>query len=104
MSPVYGEKFLSRKAVHKWVEKLGRWFTDNEEVKTEVWKRLRQQSKDFYAAGFDALVMRWDSVSKLVEDMSRNKCFFQVRMSHVLRFISICDLFTNSSSYIQLSH
>jgi hypothetical protein len=24
---------------------------------------------------------------------------FQVRISHVLRFISICNLFTNSSSY-----
>jgi hypothetical protein len=26
----------------------------------EVWKWLRQQSKDFYAAGFDALVEQWD--------------------------------------------
>jgi hypothetical protein len=26
------------------------------------------------------------SVSVLVEDMSRNKCFFQVLISHVLRF------------------
>jgi hypothetical protein len=26
----------------------------------EVWKWLRQQSKDFYAAGFDTLVKRWD--------------------------------------------
>jgi hypothetical protein len=26
---------------------------------TEVRKWLRQQSKDFYAAGFDALVKRW---------------------------------------------
>jgi hypothetical protein len=38
-----------------------------------------------------------DSVAMLVEDMSRNKCFFfQVRISHVLRFISFCDLFTDS--------
>jgi hypothetical protein len=35
-------------------------FADNEEVETEVLKWLRQQSKDFYAAGFDALVKRWD--------------------------------------------
>jgi hypothetical protein len=27
---------------------------------TEVRKLLRQQSEDFYAAGFDALVKRWD--------------------------------------------
>jgi hypothetical protein len=38
------------------------------------------------------------SVSVLVEDMSRNT-FFQVRTSHALPFISICDLFTDSSSY-----
>jgi hypothetical protein len=30
--------------------------------------------------------------------MSRNKLFFQVRTVHVLRFISICDLFTDSPS------
>jgi hypothetical protein len=33
---------------------------DNEEVKTEIRKWLRQQSKGFYAAGFDAPVKRWD--------------------------------------------
>jgi hypothetical protein len=32
----------------------------------------------------------------LVVDMSRNRCFFQVRISQVLRFISICDLFSDS--------
>jgi hypothetical protein len=32
--------------------------------------------------------------------MSRNECFFQVQISHILRFISICDLFTDSPSYI----
>jgi hypothetical protein len=35
-------------------------FADDEEVETEVRKWLRKQSKDFYAAGFDALVKRWD--------------------------------------------
>jgi hypothetical protein len=48
---------LSRKAVNKWAEKR---FADDEEVETEVRKWLRQQSKDFCAAGFDALVKRWD--------------------------------------------
>jgi hypothetical protein len=32
----------------------------DKEVETEMRKWLRQQSKDFYAAGFDALVKRWD--------------------------------------------
>jgi hypothetical protein len=47
MFPVCGEKCLSRKAVHNWVEKSGNTFVDDEEVETEV---------DFYAADFDALI------------------------------------------------
>jgi hypothetical protein len=38
----------------------GKSFDADEEIETEVRKWLRQQSKDFYAAGFDALVERWD--------------------------------------------
>jgi hypothetical protein len=38
----------------------GKRFADDEEVETEVRKWLRQQPKDVYAAGFDALVKRWD--------------------------------------------
>jgi hypothetical protein len=34
------------------------------------------------------------------DEMSRNKCFSQVRISYVSRFISICELFTDSPSYI----
>jgi hypothetical protein len=37
----------------------GKRFADDEEVKTKVRKWLRQQSEDFHAAGFDALVKRW---------------------------------------------
>jgi hypothetical protein len=37
----------------------GSRFADDEEVETEAWKWLRQQSKDFDAVGFDALVKRW---------------------------------------------
>jgi hypothetical protein len=40
-------------------------FADDEEVETEVRKWLRQQSKDFYAAGFDALVKRWDKYTNV---------------------------------------
>jgi hypothetical protein len=45
----------------------GKRFTDHEELKMEVWKWMRQESKDFYAAGFDTLEKR--SVSVLVENM-----------------------------------
>jgi histone-lysine N-methyltransferase SETMAR len=38
----------------------GKGFADDEEVETEVRMWLRQQSKDFFAAGFDALIKRWD--------------------------------------------
>jgi hypothetical protein len=38
----------------------GRSFADEEEVETEVRKWLRQQSGDFYAAGFDVLVEQWN--------------------------------------------
>jgi hypothetical protein len=37
----------------------GKGFADDEEVETEVNKWLRQQSKDSYAVGFDALLKRW---------------------------------------------
>jgi hypothetical protein len=57
---IYGRKCLLHKAVHKRVEKYGKSFADDKEVETEVRKWLRQQSKDFYAAGFDALIKRWD--------------------------------------------
>jgi hypothetical protein len=36
----------------------GKRFPDDEEVGTEVRKWLRQQSKVFYAAGFNALLKR----------------------------------------------
>jgi hypothetical protein len=58
--PGYGGECLSRKAVYNWIEKFsqGRFKVAGDE--TEVRKWLRQQSKDFYAADFDALVKRWD--------------------------------------------
>jgi hypothetical protein len=48
------------RAIHNWVKKCGKRFADDEEVELEVQKWLRQQSKDFYAVCFSALVKRWD--------------------------------------------
>jgi hypothetical protein len=45
----------------------GKRFADDEEVETEVREWPRQQSIDFYAAGFDALVKRWDTRGGYVE-------------------------------------
>jgi hypothetical protein len=61
MFPVCGGKCLSLKAVHSWAEKRGKVFANDEVFETEVRKWLRQQSKDFYAASFDALLKRWDT-------------------------------------------
>jgi hypothetical protein len=60
MFPLYGGKCLSHKAVHNWVDKLfhGRPKVSDDETVARNW--LRQQSKDFYAAGFDALVKLWN--------------------------------------------
>jgi hypothetical protein len=43
----------------------GKRFAD-EEVEIEVRKWLRQKSKDFCAAGFHALVKRWDKCTNVV--------------------------------------
>jgi hypothetical protein len=56
MFPAYGGKCLSHEMVHNLG---GKRFTDDEEVEMEVQKWLRQQSRDCYAVGFDALVKRW---------------------------------------------
>jgi hypothetical protein len=55
MFPVYGGMCFSRKAVQPWLQRFA-----DEEVETEVKKWLRQLSKYFCAAGFDALVKGWD--------------------------------------------
>jgi hypothetical protein len=52
-----------------------------------------KQSKDFYAAGFDALVKRWDKCINVSGGYVEKYMFSQVRISHILRFISHCDLF-----------
>jgi hypothetical protein len=80
---------LSRKAVHSWAEKRGKRYLGDEEVETEARKWLRQQSKDFCAMG------KYISVG-----MSRNECRLQVGISQGLRFIFVCDLFTDTPSYI----
>jgi hypothetical protein len=51
---------LSLEAVHNWIKKRGKRFTDDQEVEMAVEKWLRQQSTNSYAAGYDAFVMRLD--------------------------------------------
>jgi hypothetical protein len=41
-----------------------------------VWKWLRQQSKNFYTAGFDALVKRWDKCINVGGGCAEKYMFF----------------------------
>jgi hypothetical protein len=63
MLPMYGEHCLSRQAVHNWVQRLshlsGR-FSDDDAVERAVRAWFRKQPKEFYDAGFQGLVKRWD--------------------------------------------
>jgi hypothetical protein len=70
----------------------GRWKVADDarpgaEVAVTIVKRLL--CRGFRHTGKDGT-----SVSVLVKDMSRNKCFLSVPVSHFLRFIYICGLFT----------
>jgi hypothetical protein len=58
--PVYGGKCLLRKAVYNCVEKSLNNVRKSQMMHDQVRKWLRQQSKDFYAKGFDARVKRWE--------------------------------------------
>jgi histone-lysine N-methyltransferase SETMAR len=68
----------------------GKRFADDEVAEKTV-KRL-------LCCGFRRRVKRWDECID-VGGGYFEKCFSQVRISHVLRSISIYDLFTDSPSY-----
>jgi hypothetical protein len=56
----------------------------------QVRKCLRQQLRRFYGAGFDALVKRWDKCINVDGGYVEKYNFVQIRISHILRFISSC--------------
>jgi hypothetical protein len=55
----------------------GKCFTDDGGVEMEVQKWLRQQSKNFYDAGFNTMVKQWDKCVNVGRGYVK-KCFFQV--------------------------
>jgi hypothetical protein len=65
--PVYGGKCFSCNAVHNWVKKFSPDFGKSQMMPAQARKWLRQQSKDFYTAGFDAIVKRWDKYINVIE-------------------------------------
>jgi hypothetical protein len=72
MLPMYGEHCLSRQAVHNWVQKFpeGRTSIEDEHpaVESAVRTWFRQQTKEFFAAGFQGLAKRWDKCLNLYGD------------------------------------
>jgi hypothetical protein len=65
MFPVKSGKYWARKAVHNWNEKFsqGRFKVA---VDARAGAEVAETTvKNFYAAGFDALVKRWDKCSNL---------------------------------------
>jgi hypothetical protein len=58
--PVYAGRCLSQKSGSQLGRERWQNFADDEEVETERRKWLRQRSKKFCAAGFDALLKRWE--------------------------------------------
>jgi hypothetical protein len=81
---------LSRKAVHNWVEKFSQGrskIADDAGPDADVAETIVEETS-FYEAGFDALVkQRETSVSMLVEDMSRNKCFLFLRLEYHMFYV-----------------
>jgi hypothetical protein len=60
MFPVYGGKCLSPKAVHSWVETFSQGRLKVAGVARPGAEVAETTVKRFCAAGFDALVKRWD--------------------------------------------
>jgi hypothetical protein len=94
---VYGGKCLWRKAVHNWVDKFCK---GRSKVADNVRPGAEVAETAVYAAGFITLVKRWDKCINVGGGYVEKEMFSQVRISHVLRFIYIWDLFTDCPLYV----
>ena len=68
MLPMYGEHCLSRQAVHNWVQNFSEGWTSIEDEHRVGRITFQQQPKEFFAAGFQGLVKRWDKCLNLYGD------------------------------------
>jgi hypothetical protein len=96
---VYGGKCFSRKAVLNWVEKFSQVSSKVADDGTKMRKWLRQQSKRLLHCGFRRTGKAMGQVCQCWWRIFREINVFSPPSSNVLRFISICDLFTDSPSY-----
>jgi hypothetical protein len=105
MLPMYGEHCLSRQAVHNVSLKhhlSGKSFPVDDAVERAVCAWFRQQPKEFYTAGFQKLVKRWDKCLNLYGDYVENKCCLYVIISIRFFSITICNLLIELLSYITI--
>jgi hypothetical protein len=104
MFPVYGEKCLSRRAVHNWVEKFSQGrskLADDARPGAEVSETTVER---LLCCGFQRTGKAMGQAYQCLWRIRREiNVFPQVRMSYVLCVISILDLFTNSPLYIIVS-
>jgi hypothetical protein len=101
MFAAYGGKCLSCKVVHKWVEKfsLGRSkAADDVRPGAEVVETIVNRLLCFgFRRTGKAMGQVYQSWWRICREIN---VFLQFRISHILRFIPICDLFTDSPSYV----
>jgi hypothetical protein len=101
MFPVYGGKCLSRKAVHNWVTNVSLMTRRLKRSCGDGWDNIEETSKLRVSTRWTARGQVYQCWWRIRQEI--NVFLFQVRISHVLRFISICDLFTDSPSYRRLN-
>jgi hypothetical protein len=98
--PVYGEKCLSCKAVHSWVNIFSEERSKVADGARSGAKVVETAVKRLLFCGFRRMRKAMGQVYQCWWRICREIFFFQIRISHVSRFISICNLFTDSPSYV----
>jgi hypothetical protein len=68
MLPMNAEHCFSRQGVHNWVQKISERRTSIEDEHRVCRITFRQQPKEFFAAGFQGIVKRWDKCLNLYGD------------------------------------
>ena len=66
MLHMYGGHYQLRQAVHNWVQKFSERRTSIEDEHRVDRITFQQQPQEFYAAGFQGLVKRWDKMVEFV--------------------------------------
>jgi hypothetical protein len=91
---IYGRKCLSRKAVHNLVEKFSQGRSKLADDARPVAEVGETTVKRLLCCGSRRTGKAMGQVYQCLRRI--------YRISHVLRFVSICDLFTDSASYCSL--